>query len=99
MPHSPKVETFQGENGDWYWRMVAANGETVADSAEGYTRRADAERAARRMLELVEGIAARKNDPEFMGHLERVIEENRDVLDKLAPNDGGDLTNDTEDAA
>lgn len=38
-------ETFQGEDGDWYWRLVAANGETVADS-EGYTRERDAKRAA-----------------------------------------------------
>ena len=31
---------------EWRWRLVAANGEIVAQS-EGYTRRADAERGAR----------------------------------------------------
>jgi len=34
---------------DWYFRIVAANGEELARSSEGYRNRADAERA----LELV----------------------------------------------
>lgn len=42
-----KIEVFQGENDEWYWRGKSANGEIVANSApESYTRREDAKRAA-----------------------------------------------------
>lgn len=37
------VEYYKDQHGEWRWRAVAANGETVADSAEGYVRRADCE--------------------------------------------------------
>lgn len=30
------VERYVDDAGDWRWRAVAGNGETVADSAEGY---------------------------------------------------------------
>jgi uncharacterized protein YegP (UPF0339 family) len=46
MPRLPKFETFQGADGQWYWRLVAGNGETVA-TGEGHTRPEDATRAAR----------------------------------------------------
>lgn len=29
----------------WRWRLLAANGRTIADSGEAYTRRRDCERA------------------------------------------------------
>lgn len=32
--------------GQWYWRLVARNGKTVADGAEGYQRRAACMRMA-----------------------------------------------------
>ena len=37
MPTDP-FEVFRGADGRWYWRMKAANGETIAQS-EGYERR------------------------------------------------------------
>ena len=30
---------YQGKNGDWYWRLDAANGNTVANGGEGYKNR------------------------------------------------------------
>jgi len=36
------VELFRGEDGDWYFRFVAANGEQITRSSEGYRNRQDA---------------------------------------------------------
>ncbi len=44
-----KVEVYQGADEGWYWRLTASNGEQLAQG-ESHTRRADAERAARRAL-------------------------------------------------
>lgn len=38
------AQVHQGQDGQWYYRIVAPNGETIATS-EGYTRKADAIRA------------------------------------------------------
>lgn len=38
----------------WRWRLVAANGETIADSAEGYYDKTD----CRHGIELVKGTGA-----------------------------------------
>jgi uncharacterized protein YegP (UPF0339 family) len=43
-----KLELYQDKAGEWRWRRVAKNGEVVADSGEGYTRKSDAVEAARR---------------------------------------------------
>ena len=34
---------FQGDNGQWYWHLIAPNNERIAASGEGYVRREDAE--------------------------------------------------------
>ena len=47
---SDRVEVYLDVSGEWRWRRVAANGEIIADSAEGYTRRHDARIAAERAL-------------------------------------------------
>ena len=44
-----KFEIFQGKNGQWYWRLKAANSQIVAQS-EAYTRKADAARACKSIL-------------------------------------------------
>lgn len=36
-------ETYIDVHGDWRWRMKAANGRIIADSAEGYRNQADCE--------------------------------------------------------
>lgn len=43
-------EVYEGLDG-WRWRLRAANGEIVADSAEAYTRKSKAHRA----VELLQG--------------------------------------------
>jgi uncharacterized protein len=45
-----RTEIYQDAAGEWRWRRVAPNGETIADSGEGYTRQEDAKRAAQRVF-------------------------------------------------
>lgn len=44
---------YRDANGEWRWRLVAANGKRVADSAEGYKTKAGVERAIDRMMDAV----------------------------------------------
>jgi uncharacterized protein YegP (UPF0339 family) len=48
MSRPDKTIVYQDKSGAWRWKRVAGNGEIIADSGEGYTRLADAERAASR---------------------------------------------------
>lgn len=41
------VNIFRGENGKWYFHRVAGNGRVIS-SSQGYRRRWNAKRAARR---------------------------------------------------
>jgi uncharacterized protein YegP (UPF0339 family) len=36
-----KYKVYKDKAGEWRWRLVAANGRTVADSGEGYHNKAD----------------------------------------------------------
>lgn len=47
------LEVYEGKRAHdakpkFYWRLVAANGKTIADGSEGYASRSNAKRAARR---------------------------------------------------
>lgn len=46
-------ETYADKKGEFRWRARAANGEVMADSAEGYTREHDCEHAKKRFVELI----------------------------------------------
>ena len=37
----PEVEFYESLDGDWRWRVRAANGHILADSGEGYKNRLD----------------------------------------------------------
>ena len=37
---SAKVEVYKDTADEWRWRIVAGNGRTLADSGEGYKRKA-----------------------------------------------------------
>jgi uncharacterized protein YegP (UPF0339 family)/outer membrane murein-binding lipoprotein Lpp len=50
-----RIETFEDRGGDHRWRLVAANGETVADSSQGYSSRSELERAVERVREYAPG--------------------------------------------
>jgi len=43
-------EVYCGKDHAWYWRVRAANHRTVLTGGEGYTRKADAVRAAKKFL-------------------------------------------------
>lgn len=52
MPHNDftfDVYEDQARPGEWRWRLVAANGETIADSGEGYDSKWNAKRSAWRL--------------------------------------------------
>jgi uncharacterized protein YegP (UPF0339 family) len=54
-----KLTVFQDRRGEWRWRLTARNGRVVADCGEGYKRRADLERALKRVIGgLIDGVAA-----------------------------------------
>jgi uncharacterized protein YegP (UPF0339 family) len=42
----PRFHVYEAVDG-WRWRLLSANGRTVADSGEAYTRRRDCVRAVR----------------------------------------------------
>lgn len=46
MKRAPQLDIYTDKRGDWRWRAIAANGRIVADSAEGYRKRADCLRGA-----------------------------------------------------
>ena len=50
------VRFFQDRHGEWRWRLQTANHRIVCDSAEGYTRRSDAERGFKAMATLVRSL-------------------------------------------
>lgn len=47
MPSNPVFELYQDSADEWRWRLVATNGNIVADSAEGYASKQGAERGIR----------------------------------------------------
>jgi uncharacterized protein len=49
-----QFELYRDGNGEWRWRLKAANGQVVATSGEGYVARSDAEHG----IELVKRNAA-----------------------------------------
>ena len=38
-----RFELYRDARGEWRWRLRVANGNVIADSAEGYSRREDCE--------------------------------------------------------
>lgn len=51
-----KITVFKGKDSQWYWNLKARNGQVMAQS-EGYTKKANAERAADRMDALLGSVA------------------------------------------
>ena len=42
---SADFEVYEGNDGDYYWRLRDSNGEIIADGAEGYVSKSNAEDA------------------------------------------------------
>lgn len=51
-----KINVFPDASGEWRWHATSRNGRILSDSAEGYTRRASAERAAISFVKLCSGL-------------------------------------------
>jgi uncharacterized protein YegP (UPF0339 family) len=49
------ITVYRDATGEWRWRLTAANGEPIANSGEGYTRRNDAIQAVYRLVTLTRG--------------------------------------------
>jgi uncharacterized protein YegP (UPF0339 family) len=47
-----RYEVYKDRAGQWRWQHIADNGRIIADSAEGYDSKANAERAKDREIEL-----------------------------------------------
>lgn len=45
-----RTEVFEGEDGEWRWRRVAANNRIIATSGEGFDSKWNAERSAERVF-------------------------------------------------
>ena len=50
-----KLDIYRDANREWRWRLRASNGRIVADSGEGYRRRASARHAAARVRTMLTG--------------------------------------------
>ena len=44
MPSEPTFEVYEDNAGEWRWRLLAPNGEIIADSGEGYVTKQGARR-------------------------------------------------------
>ena len=47
MAREPRFEVYEDAAEEWRWRLVAANGNIIADSGEGYTSKQGAKRGIR----------------------------------------------------
>jgi uncharacterized protein YegP (UPF0339 family) len=47
MARDARFEVYQDSAGEWRWRLVAANGNIIADSGEGYASKQGAKRGIR----------------------------------------------------
>jgi uncharacterized protein YegP (UPF0339 family) len=47
-----RFEIYRAKSGRWHWRLRARNGRVIADGAEGYSTKTNAERAAVRAAEV-----------------------------------------------
>lgn len=45
------IKVFKDAQGEWRWSLISTNGRIVADSAEGYKRRASCVQMAKKIAE------------------------------------------------
>lgn len=61
-------EFYQGEDGQWYWRLKDGNNQIVAVGGEGYTRSEDAIRAITNVI-----LTIAELDPDRETMIQKVI--------------------------
>lgn len=49
-----RLRFYKDRKGEWRWTLVAGNGKKLANSGEGYKRRAYAKKIARRIFQWIE---------------------------------------------
>ena len=54
--NTPHFEIYRDTPGDWHWRLRAANGRIVADSAEAYASRRNVLRSMGGLYDAVDGV-------------------------------------------
>lgn len=57
MTAKARFELFRDRAEEWRWRLVASNGEIIADSAEGYVSKQGAERGIESVKRVVRDAA------------------------------------------
>ena len=55
-------EVFRDNAGEWRWRLVASNGNVIADSGEGYRSKQGVERGIESVKRSAPGAAVRFRD-------------------------------------
>lgn len=48
IPKRLTIQYYQGEDAQWYWRMVRGNGRITSDGAEGYSKEFNVLRACKK---------------------------------------------------
>lgn len=49
-----EIKQGEGVNKDYYWHVLAHNGDIMADSGEDYTRKGGAKKALKRFITMIE---------------------------------------------
>lgn len=62
MPRKPTFELYQDNAGEWRWRLVATNGNIIADSGEGYDRKATARNGLESVMRNAPGAIVVENE-------------------------------------
>ena len=70
-------EVTQGKNGDWYWKLVAKNGNIVASGGEGYKNRKVA-------IQMLQNIVELSSDDSFQINFEETEAEKAKAAKQLA---------------
>ena len=62
MSAEPVFELYQDRASEWRWRLVASNGNIIADSAEGYSSKQGAKRGIRSVKRNADSAEIRLRD-------------------------------------
>jgi hypothetical protein len=62
MPAEPVFEVFEDGAGEWRWRLVATNGNIIADSGEGYSSKQGVKRGVESVKRAAPDAAVRMAD-------------------------------------
>ena len=73
-------EVYRDGAGQWRWRLVHRNGNILADSGEGYTRRNDAKRAVDRVQERADDLEFEVYEDQAGEYRWRLLADNGEIL-------------------